>query len=32
MPAFSAEREGGLYRIRIGSERYEVAPDLVLGR
>ena len=32
MPAFSAAREGGLYRIRVGTERYEVVPDILLGR
>jgi heat shock protein HslJ len=32
MPAFTAAREGGLYRIRIGSERYEIAQEVVLGR
>ncbi len=32
MPALSAAREGGRYRIRVGTERYEVLPDLVLGR
>ncbi len=32
MPAFSAAREGGRYRIRVGTERYEVLTDIVLGR
>ncbi len=31
MPAFAAVRDGETYRIRVGTERYEIPRAVVLG-